>query len=112
MTEEAPEEIVKTSLDIMVLATAFDSLVLYYLIRFLRILPHLPQWLLDKIPVGIFSNVRDRRGRNLLHEAFSFGKCDNNLYAIVRLLLCAGCNPNAIDEDGNVPLHFLAEIDE
>jgi len=106
------EEIIKTSLDVMLSATSFDSLVLYYLIGFLRILPHLPQWLLNKIPIEILSNVRDRRGRNLLHEAFGFGKFDSNIYATIRLLLCAGCDPNAIDEVGNVPLHFLAQIDE
>jgi len=68
------EEIIKTSLDVMATATMFHNIVLFYLIRFVRILPHLPRWMQNKVKMETLSNVRDPRGRNLLHEAIFFLK--------------------------------------
>jgi len=67
----------------------------------------------DKVNMETLSNVRDLRGRNLLHEATVFETSSaDDLYAIVRLLLYAGCDPNAIDMNGDAPLHFLAKFDK
>lgn len=51
-----------------------------------------------------------RRG-NLLYKTIRRAVLDDHdLYATVRFLLYAGCDPNAIDEGGNAPLHFLNTI--
>ncbi len=74
-------------------------------------LSHLPYILLNKATMETLSNARYQHGRNLLHTAFDYAtRPDADLFATVRLLLNAGCNPNAIDADGNAPLHFLARI--
>jgi len=60
--------------------------------------------------------VYDGCGQNLLHYAcyckYNFKPVDNrNLYDTLRLLLNAGCDPNATDQNGNAPLRFLAQLD-
>jgi len=104
------EEIIKTSLDLMVSAAECNCHVFCYLIRFVQILSHMPQRLLNKDAMEALSKVRDQRGRNLLHEAIF--ESDFDVYATVRLLLNAGCDPNANDMDGNAPLHYLAQTDK
>ena len=61
----------------------------------------------------ILSDVRCYRlGGNLLHAALDYVSLpDANLFGTVRLLLNAGCDPNAIDDDGNAPLHLLAQLE-
>ena len=103
------EEIIKKSLDLIVSATEFYFDTLHYLVEFVSILSYQPQLLLKKDVMETSSKVRNQRGRNLLHEAMRASNGNANLYATVRLLLYAGCDPNAIDEDGNAPLHFLAQ---
>jgi len=105
-------EIITTSLDLILSAKKFYDLVLCALIRFVRILSHLPPLLLNRDAMKTLSKVSDRRGRNLLHEAIYHAFTDCNRYATVCLLLNAGCDPNAIDDDRNTPLHFLAQRDE
>jgi len=107
------EEIITTSLDLLVSATKFYYLIVGYLIRFVGMLSHLPYILLNKATMETLSNARYQHGRNLLHTAFDYAtRPDADLFATVRLLLNAGCDPNAIDADGNAPLHFLARIGE
>jgi len=106
------EEIITTALVLILSATEFHDLVLGGLIRFVRILSHLPQLLLNKDTIETLSEFRYYRGRNLLHRAVFSPIVHDNLFATARLLLYAGCDPNAIDEDGNSPLHFLALQDE
>jgi len=106
------KEIIKTSLDLIASAAKFDLPVLGNLIRFVRILSHLPILLLDKSMEATLSKACDRRGRSLLHQAIAEATSDANLHATVRLLLNARCDPNAIDEFGDTPLHFLTHIDE
>jgi len=106
------EEIIKKSLYFIASATEFNCLVLRHLIPFVRILSILPQLLLNKFAIETLSKVRDEHGKNLLHEAIVVGTYDANLYATVRLLLNAGCDPNAIDNNGNAPLHLLGQLDQ
>jgi len=75
-------------------------------------LSQLQPFLLNKDSLAILSNARYQHG-NLLHKVFDFAEiADAELFATVRLLLNAGCDPNAIDDDGNAPLHSLAQIGE
>jgi len=105
------EEIIKTSLDLIISANEVIFLIRYsYLIRFVRILSHLPQSLLNKDAMKTISEVRDQHGRNLLHKAFVCAIDDDHLYATVRLLLNAGCDTNATDHYGKTPLHILTEL--
>jgi len=107
------EEIIKTSLDLLVSATKFYDLIVCYLNRFVRMLSHLPRFLLNKDTMETLSSARYQHGRNLLHTAFYYAAIpDADLFGTVRLLLNAGCEPNAIDDYGNAPLHFLAQIGE
>jgi len=107
------EEIIKTSLDLLVSANKLHCVIVSYLIRFVKILSHLPQLLLEKDTMETLSSVRFQHGRNLLHVVLAYATApDAELFASVRLLLNAGCDPNAIDDDGNAPLHFCAQIDD
>jgi len=108
------KEIIKTSLDLinksMISATQFNyGPIACNLIRFVRNFSHLPLRLLDTEAIETLSKVP---GQNVLHEAIRFAECDDHVYATVRLLLYAGCDPNAIDRYGNTPLHSLANIDQ
>jgi len=60
------------------------------------------------------SEFRDHCGQNLLHFACSGDKYQyhGHLYPTIRLLLNAGCDPNAIDISGNAPLHYLAQLEK
>ena len=60
----------------------------------------------------MLSKVRDQHGRNLLHEAIFGATLDDNLYATVRFLLYAGCDPNAIDKNGYTSLHCLSHLNQ
>ncbi len=106
------EEIIKKLLYFIASATEFGCPASHYLIPFVRILSNLPQLMPNKFSLDTLSEVRDPLGRNLLHKAIIVGTCDTNLYATVRLLLYAGCDPNAVDINENTPFHFLPQIDE
>jgi len=106
------EEIIKTSLDFIASATQLICPILCHLIPFIRIVSRLPQMLLKKYAMEKLSLVRDHRGRSLLHIVIVFETTIDNLYATVRFLLYAGCDPNAVDIDGNSPLHYLAKIND
>ena len=111
------EDIIKTSLDLLVSATRLYGIDLNSMIQLVKIVSHLPHRLLDKGTMEKISNLRDQRGRYLLHKlcisgGMIGGNQDYNLYGSVRVLLNAGCDPNAIDEDMNAPLHHLAQLDE
>ncbi len=116
-TDFLTEEIMTTSLDLMASATELHLPILCSLIPFAKILSRLKKPILmnkNKDPFEALSRVRYQRGENLLHKAIRGlvrGEIGGgNLYAAVRLLLYAGCDPNAIDDDGNAPLHCLAQI--
>jgi len=106
------EEIITTSLNLMVSAAELHYPVFCVLIKFVKILSHLPHLLLNKDAIQSLSKVRHRCRGNLLQQLFSGPIDDGNLYATVRLLLNAGCDPNAYDEYGSTPLHYLAQLDE
>jgi len=91
------EEIITTSLDLMASATKFRGCVFFYMLKFVRMLSHLPQFLLNKETMKILSDARCYRlGGNLLHAALDYVSLpDANLFGTVRLLLNAGCDPNA-----------------
>jgi len=111
-SEIRTKEVIKTSLDLIASATEFYELVTCSWIRLVRYIHHLPQRLLNTDAIETLSKVRDQRGQNLLYEAIGVARFDDNLYATVRLLLYAGCDPNAIDNNGNTTLHLLAKIDQ
>ena len=111
------EEIIKTSLDLLVSATRLYGIDLGSLIQLVEIVSHLPHRILDEGTMETISKIRDQRGRKLLHKLCISGNIfdnnqDYNLYGTVRILLYAGCDPNDIDEDMNSPLHHLAQLDE
>ena len=82
------------------------------MIRLVRNLSYLPQTLLKIYAIESLCKLREKRGENLLHEAIRGAlPRDYNLFVTVRLLLNAGCDPNAIDKDGNAPLHCLVQLD-
>jgi len=117
--EDSPDlcnaEIIKTTLDLIISATRlYGGINLSYMIHLFKTLSHLPQRLLNNGTMEMLSKLHDHRGRNLLHKAcisayYIYG---NNLHAIVRVLLNAGCDPNALDADGNAPLHYLSQLNE
>ncbi len=107
------EDIIKTMLYYIGLSAELNCPLWSSLIPFVRILSHLPQLSLKKYATETLSKVRGQFGQNLLHEAFGIAaSSDANLYATVRLLLYAGCDPNAINRYGNTPLHCLANYNQ
>jgi len=75
--------------------------------RIVTILDRVPEETLnDDIMKTLFQLIdRDwctENGRTLLYVA-----CSSSKHKAVRLLLQAGSDPNAVDEDGNAPLHLL-----
>jgi len=116
LDEDSPdfwtEKIIKTSLDLMVAAAKFQYRVLCELIRFVKIISRLPQVLLQKDVMETLSKVCHQHGGNLLHTLISGPIAVGELFAAIRLLFNAGCDPNGINKDGNTPLHCLAQLDE
>ncbi len=108
------EEIIETSLELILSATELHRCDLHPLIQLVKMLFRLPPMLTKAGALKTLCELRDRCGRNLLHVACIFGgKYYADLYATIRLLLLnAGCDTIAIDEDGNAPLHYLAQLDE
>jgi len=82
------------------------------LIQFGKILSNLPHLLLNKDAMETLCKVRDQHGQKLLHEAIFGAKLDDDLYATVRFLLYAGCDPNAIDKNGYTSLHCLSHLNQ
>jgi len=83
------------------------------LIPLVDIFLRLPQILSNANALKALSEFRDHCGQTLLHfvcisDDMHFG----HLYARARLLLNAGCDPNAIDENGNTPLHYLTQLEK
>jgi len=122
LLRDSPEfcnaEIIETSLDLIVSATGSHGIGFPPLISIFKLISHLPPRLLNKGTMEILSQWCDQRGKNLLHracisgETLNYNPDFNNLYTTVRVLLNAGCDPNTIDQDGNTPLHYLAQLDE
>ncbi len=108
--------IIKTSLELITARSEFSRFTLDSLLRLVIILTYVPPKLLNDDMMETFSQLIrrdwwDNPGLNLLHGVCLYS-CDRSmdLYAVVRLLLLAGSNPNPIDKDGNTPLHFLIEL--
>lgn len=81
--------------------------VLVQLVKMLADQPRLNEESMECLIQLISRHRRDDIGQNLLHIFFVDRRTnDNDLHAIIRLLLQAGCDPNAIDKDGNAPLHL------
>jgi len=57
----------------------------------------------------VHQNKPEQFGRRLLHIA-CIAKMNIHHFATIRLLLDAGADPNAVDEDGNASLHVLARL--
>jgi len=112
-SETLTENIITTSLDLIISIIEINRFGLLDLIRFLIILSLLPKLSLNKDTMENLCKVRDQHGRNLLHQSVLRALSDVDNFATVRLLLNAGCDPNnAIVQDGNTPLHFLAKVDQ
>jgi len=111
-TEFWDANIIKTSLKLVVATTEFHGLSIGLLFQFVAILSAVPPKLLDDAIIEILSqlirlDLRAKHELSLLHKA-CFYNCDKvKRFAIFRLLLQAGSNPNAIDNDGNASLHLL-----
>ncbi len=57
---------------------------------------------------------RDKKERTFLHiacnESYLSRESPDRFFAVIRLLVDFGADPNAVDADGNSPLHFLAKL--
>jgi len=101
---------IKTSLELIAATTEFYCLSMESLFQLAALLSAVPPKLLnDHIMEIVYQlirrNRRDNPGLNLLHSACMYPYCDKE--SLFRLLLQAGSSPNAIDSNGNTPLHLI-----
>jgi len=128
-------ETIKTSLGLILATDQFhvtnrESVGNYYIntymksmLDLIKMLVGLP-WMLDGENMTILSVLIRRDQRRGGHDNYQRRSdasllqmaCDDSQYfpdgdrlPTIRLILAAGCNPNAADFDGNTPLHYLAQ---
>jgi len=106
------EKITKTSFELVLRAIRLHHIGMHQLIPLVDIFFHLPQTL-NANALKTVSQFRNHCGQTLLHFVCISGDVYfGHLYTKARLLLNAGCDPNATDENGNTPLHYLAQLEK